>query len=117
AKDLEVGDQVVLLHDDERAAFSENLLRVMDEGRLKGDSQTRSTWITTVRAVRSARPTPASAIKRRLDDAGVEIDLATIKTWLPSASSDVCGVPDRETGFLAFADALGLSLPTELLRE
>lgn len=45
AKDLEVGDQVVLLNDDERAGFSGMLLRSMDQGRFKGDSQVRSTWL------------------------------------------------------------------------
>jgi hypothetical protein len=117
AKDLHVGDQVVLLNDDERAAFSERLLRAMDEGRLRADRQTRSTWITTLRAVRSMRPTSVSDIKKRLDAVGVTMDLATIRTWLPSQASDECGVPERENVFLAFAHALELSLPTEMLTE
>ena len=117
AKDLEVGDQVVLLHDDERAAFSERLLHVMDEGRYKNESQTRSSWIATIRAVRSVRPAPPSSIKARLDDAGIHTDVPTIRTWLPSSTSDDCGVPEREAVFLALAGALGLSLPAEVLKD
>ena len=52
AKDLHIGDQVVLLNDDERAGFSERLLQAMDEGRLRNDKQTRSTWVLTLRAIR-----------------------------------------------------------------
>src|SRR5207249_367684 len=92
AKDLHVGDQVVLLNDEEHAAFSEKLLRVMDEGRLRADRQTRSTWITTLRAVRSVRAVSVSDIRKRMECDGVTIDPTTIRTWLPRTSSEECGV-------------------------
>jgi hypothetical protein len=117
AKDLDVGDQVVLLRDDERAAFSEELLKVMDKGRLHEDSQTRSTWITMVRAVRSANAISAPLVKQRLERSGFAIDLATIRTWLPSAGSDECGVPEHEDVFLAFAASLELVFPTATLKD
>jgi hypothetical protein len=116
AKDLEVGDQVVLLNDDERAGFSEKLLRSMDEGRFSADSQIRSTWITTLRAVHSAQRTAVSEIHRRLDAAGIIVDPATVRTWIPNGA-DSCLVPDRENVFIAFAQALEMSIPTELLSE
>lgn len=117
AKDLDVGDQVVLLHDDERAAFSEKLLRVMDEGRYKTESQTRSGWITTLRAVRAVHPVSAATVKARLDDAGIHTDVPTIRTWLPSNASEDCGVPEREAVFLALASAVGIAMPTEMLKD
>lgn len=117
AKDLEVGDQVVLLRDDERAAFSEELLKVMDKGKLREDSQTRSTWITMVRAVREADALSATLLKQRLEQSGFAIDLATIRTWLPAAGSEECGVPEHEDAFLAFAASLGLVLPTATLKD
>ena len=116
AKDLEVGDQVVLLNDDERAVFSDKLLHSMDEGRFRADSQIRSTWITTLRAVHSAQRTPVSEIHRRLDAAGIIVDPATVRTWIPNGT-DSCLVPDRENVFIAFAQALEMSIPTELLSE
>lgn len=117
AKDLQIGDQVILLHDDERAAFSDKLLRLMDQGRLSSGSQTRAIWLTMVRAVRSAQPVSASEIRRRLDSAGVRVDLTTVRTWLPSGTSDDCGVPERENAFLALADALGVAMPRQTLKE
>ncbi|MFN7998447.1 MAG: hypothetical protein U0Q18_32800 [Bryobacteraceae bacterium] len=117
AKDLDVGDQVVLLHDDERAAFSEKLLRVMDEGRYKTESQTRSGWITTLRAVRSIQRVSAVTLKDRLEQAGIHTDVPTIRTWLPSATSEDCGVPEREQVFLALARAVGIAMPAEVLKD
>jgi len=117
AKELQIGDQVILLQDDERAAFSEKLLRLMDQGRLSSGSQTRAIWLTTVRAVRAAHPVSAPEIKRRLDAAGVRVDLTTVRTWLPSGTSDDCGVPEREAAFLALADALGVTMPRQVLKE
>src|SRR5262249_39476008 len=38
-----------------------------------------------------------------------------IRTWLPPDSSEECGVPDREIVFLAFARALEMSIPAEIL--
>jgi hypothetical protein len=115
AKDLHVGDQVVLLNDDERAGFSERLLQAMDEGRLRKDKQTRSTWLTTLRAIRSANKISVTEIKERMESQGVTVDGSTIRTWLPPSSSDECGVPEGEDAFLAFAKALDISLPGDVL--
>lgn len=117
AKELQIGDQVILLRDDERAVFSEDLLEMMDQGRLKEDSQTRSSWIATVRAVRASRKIPASLIKRRLEAAGINVDITTVRSWLPSATSDDCGVPEAEAVFIGFAAALELVLPVDMLKQ
>jgi hypothetical protein len=117
AKYLRVGDQVIVLNDDERAAFSERLLRAMDEGRFRNDKQRRTTWLTTLRAVRSANAISVPEIKERMEGLGVGVDASTIRTWLPRASSDECGVPDREDVFLGFAKALDIVIPTEVLSD
>jgi hypothetical protein len=117
AKDLQVGDQVVLLNDEERAVFSDRLLQAMDEGRLRSDKQKRTTWLTTLRAVRSANDTSVAEIKERMESQGVTADGSTIRTWLPRASSGECGVPESEDAFLAFAKALDIVLPGEVLSD
>jgi hypothetical protein len=117
AKELQIGDQVILVRDDERAAFSGDLLQLMDQGRLKEDSQTRSAWISMVRAVRASGKISASLIKKRMENAGIEVDLTTIRSWLPSATSDDCGVPESEAVFLAFAAALEIALPVDMLQQ
>ena len=117
AKDLRIGDQVVLLNDDERAGFSERLLHVMDEGRFRNDKQTRSTWVLTLRAVRSGVKVSVPEIKQQMENEGVAVDASTIRTWLPSASSDECGVPEGEDAFLAFAKAVEISMPRDILSD
>ena len=117
AKDLHIGDQVVLLNDDERAGFSERLLQAMDEGRLRNDKQTRSTWVLTLRAIRLGVKVSVPEIKQRMENEGVAVDASTIRTWLPSAMSDECGVPEGEDAFLAFAKAVGILMPTDILSD
>lgn len=117
AKDLHVGDQVVLLNDDERAGFSERLLQVMDEGRFRSDKQTRNTWVMTLRAVRSANKASAHEIQQQMEREGIVVDARTIRTWLPQPSSDDCGVPESEEALLAFAKAVGMAIPLEVLSE
>lgn len=117
AKDLHAGDQVVLLNDDERAGFSERLLQVLDEGRFRSDKQTRSTWVTTLRAVRAANKLSVQNIKQHMEKEGIAVDVSTIRTWLPPPSSDDCGVPESEEIFLAFARAAGVGFPSDILSD
>jgi hypothetical protein len=117
AKELEMGDQVVLLNDDERAGFSERLLRVMDEGRFRADREARSTWVTTLRAVRATYKVALPDIKQRIEKSGIDVDPSTIRTWLPTDSSEECGVPEGESAFLAFAHALEIAASADELRK
>lgn len=117
AKELSVGDQVVLLHDDERAAFSEKLLHLLDQGKFRQGSSTRSSWINMIRLVRAQTSISATTIKRKLESASVSAHVTTVNSWLPSAVEDDCGIPDTLPVFLAFASALGITLPQETLRQ
>ena len=117
AKDLAPGDQVVLLHDDEHAAFSEQLLHLLDESRFREGSRTRSSWLNLVRLLRTQNSIGPMAIKRKLDKLGFTVHVATVNSWLPSTADDNCGIPDTEPVFLAFAAVLGISLPEEELKK
>lgn len=117
AKDLHMGDQVVILKDDEHAAFSERLLHVLDQGRFLRDRQARSTWLTTLRAIRANNRVSVAEIRRRMESNGMSIDPTTIRTWLRLGPDDTCAVPEREDVFLAFARAVDMTLPKEVLRE
>jgi len=117
AKDLSAGDQVVLLHDDERAAFSEKLLHLLDQGKFLKGSSTRSSWLSIIRLVRAQSSISATGIKRKLDDTGVCVHVTTVNSWLPSSAEDDCGIPDTLPVFLAFASALGIALPQDTLKQ
>jgi hypothetical protein len=117
AKELQPGDQVVLLKDGEYAGFSERLLQAMDEGRFKSDKDSRAIWLTTLRAVRSASASTVSEIKRRLEAESIAVDANTIRTWLPRKTSGECGVPDSKDAFLAFARSLNILIPSETLSD
>lgn len=117
AKDLTAGDQVILLQDDERAAFSDKLLRLLDQGRFKVGRETRSNWLTIILALRNQTHISATAIKRKLDALGHSVHVTTVQSWLPTAADDDCGIPETESVFLAFARVLGIALPDNVLKE
>jgi hypothetical protein len=116
AKDLQMGDQVILLQDDERSAFSERLLQAMDEGRLKTASSIRSQWIAIAHSIRTTHSLSVNQLKDRLESLGIHVDATTIRTWLRD-TADECGVPDKENVFLGLAQALGVTLPLSMLKE
>jgi hypothetical protein len=116
-RDLEIGDQVVLLNEEEREAFSERLLNLLDQTVYKEDSDARRHWLTLLQAVQSARPLSATRVKEGLAILGFVVDITTIRSWLPIKSIDGCGVPERRDVYLALASVLGLTLGNQLLLQ
>ncbi|WP_263367962.1 hypothetical protein [Edaphobacter bradus] len=117
ARDLQIGDQVVLLKEGEREAFSEALLDLLDETSLAEFSLKRRLWLQSVQALGLERPINPAEVRRGLSMLGHDIDLPTIRSWIPHRTIEDCGVPEREDTFLAFASALGILLPNEILVE
>lgn len=115
AKELQVGDQVVLLNEEEREAFSERLLKVLDETAFREESGCRRQWLTLVQAMHAQRPISSSEVRDGLALLGFPVDLPTVRSWLPFKSVESCGVPERSDMFLALASALGMTLGNELL--
>jgi hypothetical protein len=52
-----------------------------------------------------------------MENRGILVDGSTIRTWLPRASSEECGVPEGQGAFLAFARALDISIPDDTLAD
>ncbi len=116
ARDLCSGDQVILLHEDERAAFSERLLRLLDQSKFSQAARTRSSWFNMIRLLRKQTGISPSSIQQHMRKAGIVVHMATVNSWLPSLSGDDCGIPHNLPAFLAFASAVGIALPEDLLR-
>jgi hypothetical protein len=114
---LEIGDQVVLLNEEEREAFSDRLLNLLDGTVYKTDSDARQQWLTLLQAIQSTRPISASKVKEGLAVLGFPVDITTVRNWLPIRSIHGCGVPERCDVFLALASVFGLTLGNELLLQ
>jgi len=117
ARDLEIGDQIVLLNEEERGAFSERLLNLLDGTVYKTDSDARQHWLTLLQAMQSTRPLSASKVKEGLAVLGFPVDITTVRNWLPLKSIQGCGVPERCDVFLGLASVFGLTLGNELLLQ
>jgi hypothetical protein len=117
ATQLEPGDQVVVLREDSRALFSEKLLAALDEGALASQAEKRVTWLSIVQSVCTARRPSAQSIVHAMEELGHHMDLATVRTWLRFDRMEEAAVPERPDRFLAFASALGITLPQETLLD
>jgi len=115
AKDLEPGDQVVLVEQDSRDAFSENVFRAVDDGKYKKQSSTRQMWLTLVNRFCSENQLTPTKISRRLRERGLDIDVTTIRAWVKPPSDEGASVPERLDWFKAFATAIDLAVPSEAL--
>jgi hypothetical protein len=116
AKDLEPGDQVIVLKEDSRELFSERLLATLDQGPLANQAQKRATWLALVQSMYAAQRISPTAIMRALAEKGHVVDLATVRSWL-RLDSEEASVPDRPDRFLAFASALGMAIALDDLME
>lgn len=115
AKELQPGDQVVLVEEDSRDAFSENVFRTVDEGKYKKQSSTRQMWLKLVRTFCSEKQFTPTRISRLLRDRGFDVDVTTIRAWIKSPSAEGGSVPERLDWFKAFARAIDLAVPNEVL--
>lgn len=115
AKDLRVGDQVVLLNEEERDAFSEKLLKLLDNTAFREESSCRRHWLTLLQAMHAQRPISTSEVRDGLALLGYTVDTPTVRSWLPLKSIEACGVPEHSDMFLGLASALGITLENDVL--
>ena len=115
AKDLQPGDQVVIVEQDSRDAFSEIIFRAVDEGKYKKQSSTRQMWLTLVSKMCAEKRFTPTKISKLLGQRGFDVDVTTVRAWVKSASVEGPSVPERLDWFRAFADAIELAVPREIL--
>jgi hypothetical protein len=117
ALELQPGDQVVVLHEDSRELFSEKLLSTLDQGILAEQTGKRATWLSIVQSVFERTRPSAQAIARYMYEKGHPVDLKTVRSWMRFNDTHQTSVPDRPARFLAFAAALGITLPDSYLLD
>ena len=117
ATELESGDQVVVLLEDSRTLFSEQLLAALDNGPLADQAQKRATWLSVVQSVYLSRGTSVQSIARSMQEQGQSVDVTTVRTWLKADGTEEASIPDRLDRFQSFAAALGIALPPEVLLD
>ncbi len=113
--ELQAGDQVVILEEDSRALFSEKLMIAIDRGPLCDEAQKRETWLSVVQAMVSQTRPRAAQLAEKMSALGHDVDLSRMRPWLRGDEVNEASVPDTLDVFLAFAHALGITLPHETL--
>jgi hypothetical protein len=111
ARMLEPGDEIVLLEEGERNLFSDQLMRTLDEGMLKDPAREREMWLLLVKAVYAARRPNIRGIYRELNELGYSVSYRTVLSWVSFTDNRQATAPRHRALFLAFAGALGLTLP------
>jgi hypothetical protein len=115
ASELRAGDEILLLNDDSRAAFSDRLLTVVDTGPLASAAAARQTWFEVLKAVRATNPINVRNIVEGMALRGQSVGAYNVRSWLPTADNPTPLTPDSLDKFLAFAAALQIVLPREIL--
>lgn len=115
--EVQSGDRIVVLHEDERRSFSRELMKVLDEGQLLHEFRQRRLWMTIVRAVVEQKHPNLKEICRRMKASGESVSYATIRTWAIPSAEESGSVPSTYGRFVAFAGLLGIGLPEAKLAE
>ena len=117
ARDLQPGNEIILLDTDARDRFSDRLLSVIDAGPLAIAAETRQAWFEIVKAVRSQQAVPLEVIAERMKQTGERVNACNVRSWLPTDDMPYPCTPDSVNKFLAFAGALQIGLPKGTLSE
>jgi hypothetical protein len=115
ARDLKPGDQVVIVEQDSRDAFSETVFRAVDEGRYKKQSSTRQMWLTLVNRMCAEKGLTPTKLSRLLRQRGFDVDVTTVRGWIKSPSAEGASVPERLDWFRALCESIELAVPKEIL--
>jgi hypothetical protein len=117
ARELERGDETIILNDHSQSRFSEFVLTTLDGGPLKPLVEKREQWLALVRTATSIGKLTTAALTQRLTAAGHDVDRATVRTWTTFPSATDTAVPRTYPLFAALASALEIALPDFLLRD
>ncbi|MEI9954176.1 MAG: hypothetical protein WDO74_35685 [Pseudomonadota bacterium] len=117
ARDLERGDETIVVNDNHQARFSEFVLGFLDDGPLKPFAEKRGQWLAIVQAAVSMKNVSTSTILKRLEAGGYEADRASVRAWTGFGSLSEAAVPQSFLMFSALAKAIEVALPEVVLRD
>lgn len=118
AQDLKPGDEIVILQEDSRALFSEQLMRTLDSGVLRDAAAEREMWLLIVKSVYETQRPSLRDVTRRMAELGHPVNYATVRAWVTFPDNSLATVPGQRACFLAFAEAFGIRMPeAELLNK
>jgi hypothetical protein len=115
ARDLEPGDELLIIERETHAYFSERLMRLLDETVLHADYAGRNTWLTIVASTAQGRS--LKQLQSALCAHGLRVNYATVRSWIPRIDDLQAGtVPTHWHAFKVLADVLRIALPEALLQ-
>jgi hypothetical protein len=115
--EVQPGDRIVILYEDERSSFSQELMAVLDEGQLRQEAQKRRTWITIVNSMVSQKRPNLREIYRQMKARGEPVSYDAVRAWARPSVETSGSVPSTYGRFMAFAELLGVNLPEAELAE
>ena len=118
AQELKPGDEIVLLQEDSRALFSDQLMRTLDDGVLRDAAAEREIWLQIVKSVYETQRPNLRNVTRRMAELGHPVNYATVRGWVTFADTNLASTPNQRACFLAFAEAFEIRMPeAELLKK
>lgn len=115
--EVQPGDRIVILNEEDRRSFSQELMTILDKGPLLREAQQRQLWMTIVRAMVAQRRPNLRDIWRRMAAEGEPVSYAAVRAWTRPAVESSGSVPSTYARFVTFAGLLGVELPQAQLAE
>lgn len=115
AEELKEGDLVLVVKGTHQKTLSELLLEDMDGAELRLEADKRKAWVRMVRALTENQRLTPSTIGRRMRQAGHQVTTVRITSWLRGDDEET--TPRERSTFMAFAQAVGVVLPNDVLME
>jgi hypothetical protein len=117
AHKLEFGDEIILLEENSRALFSDKLFETLDNGLLKEYAADRFLWLSIIKSIKSTQKLNLRRVTQRMNELGQPVDYNTVRQWVNYTDESTATIPYQKNRFLAFAQALGITLPESMLLQ
>lgn len=115
ARELQVGDEVLVVRSSYQQTLSELLLEELDRTTLRPEAEARRDWVTIVQTTMSHFGLTVEKIARQLRSKGIRISRQRIRSWLRDDDEET--TPRDWVTFLLFARQAGVALPEEDVRR
>lgn len=114
---LQFGDEIILLEENSRTLFSDRLFETLDNGILKDAASDRALWLTIIKSIKATRKPNLRHVTQRMNELGQPVEYSTVRSWMSSTDESGAAIPYQKNRFLAFAQALEITIPESILLQ
>jgi hypothetical protein len=74
-------------------------------------------WLSIIKSIKSTQKLNLRRVTQRMNELGQPVDYNTVRQWVNYTDESTATIPYQKNRFLAFAQALGITLPESMLLQ